>query len=198
MTGVQPIQVVILNNLVSERKGLVTEEVRHSKLTKQIGDMHKREEEMIETLEETKSSLEEVNNKIWRLKSRQEDLIRKREAREAQKQSLTKLISTSGAEFVQVKQLIEEAEEAVAKLSDKINKLEMKTRMLEREAVTMKTQLIQQSIETSELQLQMDEVKREKHFLEITLQGKKREFEEKVQEMMVEMKLQEVRMNIKL
>ena len=186
-------QVLILDTLASERKGLVMEEHRHFRLTKQIGEMQKREEEMIETLEETKSSLGEVKNKIWRLRNHQDDLIRKREERESERQSLEQLVATSGAQFVQVEHLIEEAEEAVAKLSEKINKLEMKTRKLETEAEIMQTQLMKQSFEMSELQQHMDKVQREKHLLEITLQEKKREFEEKVHGMMIEMKLQEVK-----
>lgn len=148
---------------------------------------------MIETLEETKLSLGEVRNKIWRLQSRQEELIRKREEKEAQRRSLAQLDTTSGAEFVKVKCLIEEVEEAVIMLSGRIDKLERKTRMLENEAEKMRIQLTAQSDEVSELQQQIDVVKREKHSIEKTLKERKLEFEGKVQEMMDKMKLQEVR-----
>ena len=68
-----------VNALAYQRKRIATNDTKHCILDKQLTELKKREEKVIETLTEHQSSLKSVKDQIDKLKVEHESLVEKRE-----------------------------------------------------------------------------------------------------------------------
>jgi len=189
---VQPVHVA-LKTLAAQRGGLAANEVEYSEISQQLAHLQKKEKEVNQSLEDTKSSLGTVKDQIDGLKLQQQSLIKKREKKQSRKIWLLKQKALkSGEDLFQVEQLIEEIEESVTELSEKIDELEEKMKALEKETEQTKTQLLKQKREKDELQQKLAELEKQKDSLETTLEEDRGRFQTKLESMMSELRLQEV------
>ena len=125
---------------------------------------------MAENFEQAKSSLESVKDHIDKLRQEQESLVEKRVRKQP---SIRWLInqrgSKTGEDLVQLNQMIRDIEEAVAELSNRIDKLETKIKAQNEQVAEMSAQLVQKEQEKEQLEIKMDEVQKKKFILRTNL-----------------------------
>ena len=97
-----------VNALAYQRKRIATNDTKHCILDKQLTELKKREEKVIETLTEAKSSLKSVKDQIDKLKVEHESLVEKREREQSSRQRLIEKRERMSEEvdFAEVNELI--------------------------------------------------------------------------------------------
>ena len=145
------------------------------------------EENVTQSFEQTKSSLESVKGQINKLRQEKDILIEKREKK--QRWLIKQRGSKTGEDLVQ---LIKDTEEAVAELSNQIDELEAKIKAQNEQVAEMSVQLVQKEQEKKQLVIKMDEVQKEKSFLERKLEKDRRNFEMEMQKMINKQKQRQV------
>ena len=116
--------------LADQRKEIAIIDAQHSALEKQLTELKKLEEKVIEALKEANSSLELVNHQTINneLKLEQKSLIEKREKKRSSRKWITeKRASMSGEiDLAEVNKLITDIDEVVADINKQIDELEKK------------------------------------------------------------------------
>ena len=148
----------------------------------------------MESLEQTKSSLESAKVKIDELKHEQQSLIEKREKKQSSKKCLIWQKSyTFGEDLIILNQKIKETEEAVDELSQKIDKLGETIMIHNKQADQFKNEQLVREKKRKDLKMKIDEIQKEKENLDCKLKEDRLKFEEEMQKMITELKLSEVR-----
>ena len=151
----------------------------------------------MESLEQTKSSLGSAKVKIDELKCEQQSLIEKREKKQSSKKWLIWQKSyTFGEDLIKLNQVINDTEEAVDELSQKINKLEETIMTYNKQAEQFKNEQLLREEERRGLKMKIDEIQKEKENLDCKLKEDRLKFENEMQRLITdhehELKLSEV------
>ena len=140
-------------------------------------ELKDREEKVTQSFEQAKSSLESVNGQIDKLRQEQKSLIEMKERKELSKHWFIELReSRTGEDLVQLNQMIQDTEGAVAELSNQIDELETKIKAQNEQIAEMSAQLVQKEQEKKQLEIKMDEVQKEKSSLEKKLEEDRKTF----------------------
>ena len=162
-----------MQDVLDVRKRIATNDAQYSALDEQLTELKEREEKVIKTLFETRSSLELVKDQIDKLRLEQESLIDKREKKQSSRQSLLgkKASMSREVNLAEVNGLIRGIDEVVTDISNQVNELEKNIRTQNEQVAQMKEQLLQKEEEKKQLESDMDEIKKERESLECTLEN---------------------------
>ena len=186
--------------LAKMRQEIATKDTKSSSFSDQLDELKKEENKVMESLEQTKSSLGTAKVKIDELKCKQQGLIEKREKKQSSKKWLIWQKSNTfgfGEDLIKLNQVIEDTEEAVDELSQKIDKLEETIMSHNKQVEHFKFEQQQSEEEIKELKLKIDEIQKEKEDFDCQLKEDRRKFENEMQKMLTELKLSEVRFHFK-
>ena len=168
--------------LADQRKEIVTIDARHSALEKQLTELKKMEEKVIEALKETKSSLELVKHQIEKLKLEHNGLIEKRE----KKQSSRKFSMSREIDHAEVNELITDIGEVFADINNQIDEFEKKIKAQNKQIAEMEALLDQKDEERKQLEKEIDDVQKERELLALRLKEARGRFEEKMITLVIE------------
>ena len=179
--------------LVEIRREIATKDTKCSSFGDQLDKLKKEETKVMESLEQTKSSLGSAKVKIDELKCEQQALIEKREKKASSKTWLIWQKSyTFGEDLIKLNQVIKETEEAVDELSQKIDELEETIMTHNKQAEQFKNEQLLREKERKELKMKIDEIQKDKEDLDCQLKEDRRKFENEMQRILIKLKLSEV------
>ena len=183
--------------IVEIRQGITIKDTKCSLFGDQLDELKKEETKVIESLEQTKSSLGSAKVKIDELKCEQQTLIEKREKKQSSKTWLIwQKSNTFGEDLIMLNQVIKDTEEAVDELSQKIDELEEAIMTHNKQAEQFKSEQLLREKERKELKIKIDEIQKDKEDLDSQLKEDRRKFENEMQRMLIELKLSEVRFHL--
>ena len=177
--------------LVEIRQQIANKDTKCSSFGDQLDKLKKEESKVMESLEQTKSSLWSAKVKIDELKCEQQSLIEKREKKQSSKKWLIWQKSNTFGE--DLNQVIKDTEEAVDELSQKIDKLEETIMTHNKQAEQFKNE---QLLREKELKMKIDEIQMESENLDCKLKEDRLKFENEMQRMITELNLSEVRFQL--
>ena len=176
------------------RQEIATKDTKSSSFSDQLDELKKEENKVMESLEQTKSSLGSAKVKIDELKCERQSLIEKREKKQSSKKWLIwQKSNTFGEDLIKLNQVIKDTEEAVDELSQKIDKLEKTIMSHNKQVEQFKFEQQQSEEEIKKLKLKIDEIQKEREDFDCKLKEDRRKFENEMQKMLAELKLSEVR-----
>ena len=180
--------------LAEIRQGIATKDTECSSFSDKLDKLKKKESKVMESLKQTKSSLESAKVKIDELKCEQHSLIEKREIKQSSRKWLIWQKSyTFGEDLIKLNQKIKDVEEAVDELSQKIDKLEKTIMTHNEQAKQFKNEQLMREKERKDLKMKIDGIQKEKENLDCKLKKDRLKFENEMQRMINELKLSEVR-----
>ena len=176
-----------VNALAYQRKRIATNDTKHCILDKQLTELKKREEKVIETLTEAKSSLKSVKDQIDKLKVEHESLVEKREREQSSRQRLIEKRERMSEEvdFAEVNELIRGIEEIVVDINTQIDELEKKIRTQNEKVAEKQAQLLQKEEEKKQLESDMDEIKKKSESFKLLLKEDREKFADEMQKMII-------------
>ena len=173
--------------LVEIKQEIATKDTQHLSFSDQLDELKKKESIVIESLEQTKSSLGSARVKIDELKCEQQSLIEKREKKQSSKKWLIWQKSyTFGEDLIKLNQVINDTEEAVDELSQKINKLEETIMTYNKQAEQFKNEQLLREEERRGLKMKIDEIQKEKENLDCKLKEDRLKFENEMQRLITD------------
>ena len=172
--------------LVEIRQEITTKDTKCSSFSDQLDELKKEESKAMDSLEQTKSSVESVKVKIDELKCEQQSLIEMRERKQSSKKWLI-WKKSRGKDLFKLNQVTKDTEEAVDELSQKIDELEDTIMTHNKQAEEFNNEQLLRERETKELKMKIDEIQKEKEDLDCKLQEDRRKFENEMMRMLNEL-----------
>ena len=173
-----------VKELADQRKEIAIIDAQHSALEKQLTELKKLEEKVIEALKEANSSLELVNHQTINneLKLEQKSLIEKGEKKQSSRKWITEKRASMSREIdlAEVNELITDIDKVVTGINNQIDELEKKIKAQNKQAAEMEALLVQKEEEKKQLDKKIHDVQKERELLALILKEAREIFEGKL------------------
>ena len=150
--------------------------------------MQEKDKEVASSLEETKRSLQTVEDQMQKLKSKHEKLVKKIERKNSHEQWLKKEKNArSGEDYCVMQDMIAEAEKAVAELSEKIIDLEKEIDAFRHKKKVINEKLLKQKDDKKQLEIELGKKQEELESVKKETEIQKKHLEEKIDQLRCEL-----------
>lgn len=184
----ESIQVVKLKRLSAETEQLTIKGVMSSEISQVVENLQEKDKEVASSLEETKRSLQTVEDQMQKLKSKHEKLVKKIERKNSHEQWLKKEKNArSGEDYCVMQDMIAETEKAVAELSEKIIDLEKEIDAFRHKKKVINEKLLKQKDDKKQLEIELGKKQEELESVKKETEIQKKHLEEKIDQLRCEL-----------